>query len=711
MDVTPSPKISCEVLCNQRPRHAPTDFSSLKKVLAVLLLMVAASSLAIERIDWASATLAGKGWDMDELQVTLDFNAAGQLQFSAQVKQLELPNLKLRDIRLSCAALQLASSVVSCPKGALKFSSKQLKNISTPVSFIYHTDSKKLSLSVTSLALAGGQVAVEFEQADRKWKIHTHLKRVDLNQLKALLKQFDISLPALDIQGKITASVAVRGRSNKLTKISWELAVHKLAYANKAGTQAGEKLHLTSRGSAWPRGKDWQAKFQLTAESGMLFTDPLYFEYKPDQPQKLDIQLHWYAQQQVLDLTRIDIEHTNVVYGSAAARIGFADKTALQSLEITINQASLPDFNTSYLQPWLAGSAWDEVETSGALKGRLVWNAAQLKTLQLTFQDTVVKEASGLFGVHALNGNISWDLNGKPQASTLVWQAANIRNLSLGKARLQLLSRGKQAQMTQALSVDLLDGRLHVSEFDIDWSSAGGVNWKLDAVLSPISMQAFSTAVGWPELAGSLSGVIPKVEYKNSELSLGGTLLVQAFGGDITLRNLKVSEPLGLVPRLWADARLEHLDLEILTRTFSFGRIEGKLQGEIAGLYMEAWQPVAFDAHFETPPDDRSRRRISQKAVDSISNLGGAGVSGALSRGFLRFLEDFPYRRLGISCRLEKGVCQMDGVGAVNGGYYLVQGRILPPRLDMIGHEHRVDWHSLVQRLVAVTKQPAAMVR
>ena len=224
-------------------------------------------------------------------------------------------------------------------------------------------------------------------------------------------------------------------------------------------------------------------------------------------------------------------------------------------------------------------------------------------------------------------------------------------------------------------------------------------------------MQAFSTAIGWPELAGSLSGVIPEVEYKNSELSLGGTLLVQAFDGDITLRNLKISEPLGLVPRLWADARLEHLDLETLTKTFSFGRIEGKLQGEITDLYMEAWQPVKFDAHFETPPDDHSRHRISQKAVDSISNLGGAGVGGALSRGFLRFLEDFPYRRLGIRCRLEKGICHMDGVAPIGDGYYLVQGRLIPPRLDMVGHESQVDWQSLVQRIIAVTQSPTPVVQ
>jgi hypothetical protein len=126
---------------------------------------------------------------------------------------------------------------------------------------------------------------------------------------------------------------------------------------------------------------------------------------------------------------------------------------------------------------------------------------------------------------------------------------------------------------------------------------------------------------------------------------------------------------------------------------------------------MEAWKPVAFDAAFSTPPDDDSRHRISQRAVDNISNLGGAGMAGAVSRSFLRFLEDFPYQRLGIRCRLANGVCHMGGVAPAQSGYYLVQGRWLPPRLDVIGYASEVDWSSLLDRLKGITAGAAPVVR
>jgi hypothetical protein len=164
-----------------------------------------------------------------------------------------------------------------------------------------------------------------------------------------------------------------------------------------------------------------------------------------------------------------------------------------------------------------------------------------------------------------------------------------------------------------------------------------------------------------------------------------------------------------VVPRLQVDAQVNNLDLETLTRTFSFGRIEGRLDGRLDGLLMESWRPVAFDAGFATPVDDKSRHRISQQALDNISNIGGGGVGGALSRSFLRFFEDFPYDRLGISCRLENGICAMDGVAPAANGYYIVKGRLLPPRIDVIGYAERVNWNSLVAQLAAAIKREGAV--
>jgi hypothetical protein len=149
---------------------------------------------------------------------------------------------------------------------------------------------------------------------------------------------------------------------------------------------------------------------------------------------------------------------------------------------------------------------------------------------------------------------------------------------------------------------------------------------------------------------------------------------------------------------------VRRLDLERVTRAFSFGRITGRLDGDVRGLSLLAWSPVAFDARLYSTPGYDGARRISQRAIDSLSRIGGAPV-GALSRGFLGLFDDFAYDRVGIGCVLRDGVCEMDGVEPAKSeggvaGYYLVKGRLLP-RIDVIGYARRVSWDSLVAQLQA----------
>ena len=157
------------------------------------------------------------------------------------------------------------------------------------------------------------------------------------------------------------------------------------------------------------------------------------------------------------------------------------------------------------------------------------------------------------------------------------------------------------------------------------------------------------------------------------------------------------------------DLRLKSLNLEKITDTFSFGKITGRLEGEVDNLRLEEWRPVAFDAWLATPASDETPHRISQRAVDNISNLGGVGISGALSRSFLRFFEEFGYDRLGVRCRLKQGVCEMDGVEPADQGYYLVKGGGIP-RIDIKGFNRRTDWTLLTKKLGQIAEGEAPRI-
>jgi hypothetical protein len=199
-----------------------------------------------------------------------------------------------------------------------------------------------------------------------------------------------------------------------------------------------------------------------------------------------------------------------------------------------------------------------------------------------------------------------------------------------------------------------------------------------------------------------VSGRIPRVEYRDRLLTVGGDLEARVFDGRVIGRNLRLQDPLGRWPRLFADVAIDNLDLALVTRTFAIGSITGRLEGRVTGLELFAWSPVAFDAELRTPPGDRSLHRISAKAIGSISNVGGGGggVESALQSGLFRLFDSYRYDRLGIRCRLRDEVCLMSGIEPAGTGYYLLKGKGVP-HIDIVGNEGRVNWPQLVSQIVA----------
>jgi len=235
------------------------------------------------------------------------------------------------------------------------------------------------------------------------------------------------------------------------------------------------------------------------------------------------------------------------------------------------------------------------------------------------------------------------------------------------------------------------------------------MQWKFRGTVEPMSLAALTGALAWPAFGGTLGGDIPQVSYAGGVVTVDGSLDMAVFDGAVSVRRLRVADPFGVVPVLRADVDFRDLSLDALTSTFSFGNIQGKLEGRVHGLILKDWKPTAFDARFATPDDDDSRHRISQRAVENLASLGGAGA--VLSTTFLRLFEEFSYRRLGISCRLHNRVCDMDGVAPATRGYYIVEGGGLPPRIDVLGFNRRVDWDVLLGRARQIVTSDGPVVR
>jgi hypothetical protein len=324
-----------------------------------------------------------------------------------------------------------------------------------------------------------------------------------------------------------------------------------------------------------------------------------------------------------------------------------------------------------------------------------------------------MEDKSGSFALYKINASLPWAYD---EAKSLKLAYAGGRLLKLPLGATSLTAEVDRYALTAAtLKLPILDGALALSDVSAVWIN-GQWHWHLRAGLAPVSMEEFSHTLGWPTMQGELAATIPLVTYSSGQLTTDGAMRFKVFNGTATVTNLAMQDPLGLTPQLTADMQFRNLDLGALTRTFSFGAIEGKLDGDVNNLQLVNWRPVRFDAALYSSPGDY-KKKISQRAVENISALGGAGAAAAIQRSFLRFFDDFNYKMIGLSCQLRNEKCLMGGVESVKNkvatgevtvnkasqAFVIVQGSGVPA-ITVMGYNHSVNWDELLNRLKRITE-------
>lgn len=470
-----------------------------------------------------------------------------------------------------------------------------------------------------------------------------------------------------------------------------KVAIIGLAFANADGTQAAEGVTLQVEGHLRRDGDAWQAQASLQWPKGEVYWQPLYL--KAEGAPSVQVEGRWRGSDGELPAWHLVWPGIGRVDGSLAWRNG-----QLTALTAQSDKLQLGPLYGRALQPLLAGSVAEDLEVQGAASAKVDWRDGQLKALDLEIADLFAEDRKGRVAIYGLSGNLPW----RPDVATdarFHWQGGQVFRLPFEAAELSARVQGSRVQVAR-WTQPAMGGRLVLEDFSAERRGDGWYGG-LKANLEHLSMPRLSSALGWPQIEGELDGELPRLTLSPEELRVFGPIEVQAFDGIAFLRNLRLKQPFSPAPVLTTDAALQHIDLGKLTRTFSFGSIEGQVDATVDGLTLISGKPVAFDARIRSTPGDYPKR-ISQRAVQNISSLGGGGAA-ALSTTFLRVFQSFGYRELGMSCRLQDGVCEMGGIANVPQGYYMVIGAGVPS-INVIGYNRRVNWSELVDRLKRVTQ-------
>ncbi len=670
-------------------------------------------SLEVERV-------AGAGWSAEDIVLEIGLPERS-LNARASIRRLSLmEGAPWRNVEIRCPAIEIDAHQFSCANANVIAHIEPLGAQRLQGAVAYDRRTGAIALDVRAARFAGGALRARGALESGGWQGHVELDGVDIEQVIGIANAFQFALPEITATGRISGSFEVFGATT-LERARVDARLEALVANNASGTLASDALTLQVRADviAAPDAA-WRFDAHIDAPSGQAYAEPVF----------LDFDLHALRAQVsgVLDNSgainaeAFAIEHDQVLRAEGSARVDFSQAQPVRDLALNLHTFEFPGGYTSYLQPFLIDTNFKSLQTSGRIEGVVQVTGGVPQHVALLLQEVNLDDGAGMFALQGLNGQVSWrdgadeddDVVSRPGAerSSLRWRGGSLLNLTLGRSALQFTTIGRNFRLIEPASIPLLDGTIDLESLRIRDVGLPTVAFLVDATIRPISVAQLCRAFGWPEFGGSLGGEISGLRLRNGVVTLGTTLEARVFDGRVAIKDLRLEDALGNWPRFQSSIALTNLDLELVTRAFSFGRITGRLSGAIDNLQLFNWQPIAFDAKLYTPADDRSAHRISQRAVENIGSIGGggAGITQALSGGVMRFFDEFRYDRLGLSCRLENEVCHMDGVApAPNGGYYLVKGAGLP-RIDVIGSAHRVDWPRLVKQLIAISESEGPVV-
>lgn len=683
---------------------------------------LAPGAQAAESLYARVASIGGADWSIKDLEVLIDLRGAvpaGNLRIAT----IDLPAMEvsLPETQVRCGRLKIAPDSFGCLDARFSVELAGIGRGEFSGKVEYDRRNGTATLELRRIPLAGGNVDVSGKVTEDDADLVFSGDGIAIDQLAVLIGHLDPAVASWSAAGSVAVSGNVRARAGGAARVVVKAELHDASVSNEAGTI----VTASARGSigldATRRADGWEFAVELTADAGEAYVEPVYvnlaegavaFSAAGTASETFD----------TFDLSRYSLQLGSTIDAHGDLRFDMPvsdDDELVFSGSVQFVEASFETLYKSLLQVFAAGTLFGDLETAGTISGVIEFENSAIASADLELHELDADDQQSRFALYGLDGVIHWP-GARPDVdeaapSWLEWQGASAYDIPLGGARIDALLGDDDLELTAPLRIPTMGGALEINRLAVKNYGREDASGLLDAALEPIQLGLLTGAFGWPAFSGTLSGKLPLLQYDGEVVTVGGTLAAHAFDGDIEFANLRLEQPFGLVPRLSGDLRLRQLDLEQLTDTFSFGLIQGRLSGDVTGLEMIAWRPTAMDLHLYTPPGDKSRRRISQRAVEDLASVGGGGAAAALSSGFMSFFDEFSYRKIGLRCVLADGVCRMSGAGpagesALGQGYYIVQGSGLP-RIDVVGYRHEVSWSRLVRQLAQITESGGPTIR
>ena len=289
----------------------------------------------------------------------------------------------------------------------------------------------------------------------------------------------------------------------------------------------------------------------------------------------------------------------------------------------------------------------------------------------------------------------------RPRIGKLQFRQLRLGPAQLAETPLRFVSQRNRITFQVPLLLEMAGGHVAVAELLLGRVAEGLLvtgHFSIDGV----DLKQLTSELGLATMAGRLDADLGRIRYQGGLLSSEGQARIDAFGGRIHIGQIGLDIRNLSYLQLTADIDFEAIDLYRLTQTFSFGAMNGIVDGYIRELRLFGTTPAKFTALVESRLE--GRRNISVKALNNLSILSQGGLSAALSRGLYRFIDFYRYRKIGIACELERDVFHLRGTARADTDRYLVYGGALPPKIDIVAPPSAISFSEMLKRLQRIER-------
>lgn len=686
-------------------------------VVLCLAIFSAFPEYAGARITLSADNVQNSFLDSKSIQVSLAGPRASVLEI--KLDEVAIEEQRWRDLRFSCPVFQIKEGTVRCEDGVLRIA----RMAPLPVMFRFSPSGRMLEASIKNEAGGGnGGWKLSARWGAARWEGTVTVVNGHASRIAAFLPAREDGIVPSSTQGRINGRVQLHGQSRGVARMDANLALDGVAFSDAAGLHAGENISIGLNAEAARDSEKtgaWKWRVEADWPNGEVFWQPLYFA-----GQGHHFSARGELDEQILQLREGKLALAGIGEMEFSGVVDTGTK-ALREFDLAAHRLQLAGLFEQVLQPFLVNTPFAQLKAAGqaGIQWRYRDRAHQL--LDVGLRDVSVEDGQDRFALHGMDAHIPWQAGGgQTQKGEITITHSRIGRIPIGSVHVPLEITGldQPGVRIPRMTVPLLDGQFTLEQFGARrqareiqgiqgiGGAQGAWQWEFSGRLTPISMQKLTEALGVQTMQGTLSGEIPKVSYRDSVVDVEGALIFRVFDGSVVVWNLKALDPLGRASSLMADVDMRNLDLNLLTGTFSFGNMLGRIDIGVHNLELFDWKPVKFDASLKSSPGEYPRR-ISQDAVQNISSLGGSSAAAAIQRSALRFFDEFGYSQIGWSCVLRNDICRMGGIPSepLPHGYLIVKGGGIPA-ITVIGYNRDVDWRELVGRLQRITEVNAKPV-